>query len=282
MTAQTWFLGGSRATLQAGPLAATLDLARPALGLSAVRCHGQPLALSLLALEAPATAQWDGASLAEGYVQCDNLVAVYRESPFWPVRVDGRWRAGVEGPLVVLDLVVSVRTSLLDSLPEMAVRSTVAASGAWGLVSAGGGRFEPCPDGLGPQASPGARDATAGLSSNADGARGAIAGLSRSADGTVGQANRGTTGCLLFRLPGEAWSCAAMVHPADFSRVELAIEPGEPRAFRLAHHLFSGRLEKGVILRARARCLLLPRDDDLSVAAAHYASWIAAAPPLGP
>jgi hypothetical protein len=222
------------------------------------------LALSLLALESPAPAQLDGASLLERYVQWDNLVAAYRESPSWPVRVDSRWRAGVEGPLVVLDLVVSVRTSLLDSRPEMAVRSTVEASGVWRLVSADPGRFEPWSDAPGEQASPGA-----------------TAGSSGSAGGTVGESNRGAHGCVLFRLPGDAWSCAAMVHPADFSRVELAAGAGEPRVFRLAYHLFSGQLEKGVMLRARARCLLLPRDSDLSLAAAHYASFIAGEPPLG-
>jgi hypothetical protein len=264
MTAQAWFLESSRATLRIGPLAASLDLTRPALGLSAVRYHGQPLTLSLLALETPAIAQLDGASLLERYVQWDNLVAAYRESPSWPVRVDCRWRAGVEGPLAVLDLVVSVRTPLLDSRPEMAVRSTLAATGAWQLVSADSGRFEPWSDGLGPQASPGA-----------------TAGLSSSAGSTVGQPNCGTPGCLLFRLPGNAWSCVVMVHPADFTRIALAAGAGEPRAFRLAYHLFSGRLEKGVILRARLRCLLLPRDSDFSLAAAHYASFIAAEPPLG-
>ncbi len=264
MTAQTWFLESSRATLRIGPLAAALDLARPALGLSAVCYHGQPLALSLLALEAPSLAQLDGASLLERYVQCDNLVAAYGESPSWPVRVDARWCAGVEGPLAVLDLVVSVRTPLLDSRPEMAVQNTLAATGVWRLVSADPGRFEPWPAGPGPQESPGA-----------------TAGLSSSAGSTVGESNRGAPGCLLFRLPGDAWSCAALVHPADLTRVELAAPAGEPRAFRLAYRLFSGRLEKGVILRARLRCLLMPRDGDLSLAAAQYASFLAAEPPLG-
>jgi hypothetical protein len=259
-----WFLESSLATLRIGPLVATIDLARPVLGLNAVRYHSQPLALSLLALEAPAIAQLDGTSLLERYVQWDNLVAAYRESPSWPVRVDGRWRAAVEGPLTVLDLVVSARTPLLDSRPEMAVQSTVEATGAWRLVSADPSRFEPWSAGPGPQESPGAS-----------------AGLSSSTDNTVGQANRGSPGCLLFRLPGDAWSCAAMAHPADFTRVELAAGAGEPRAFRLAYRLFAGRLEKGVILRARVRCLLLPRDSDLSLAAAHYASFMAAEPPLG-
>ena len=241
MTAQTWLLEGPRATLQAGPLAAALDLARPALGLTAVRYHGEPLALSLLALEAPAIARLDETSLVERYVQCDNLVAAYGESPAWPVRVDSHWRAGLEGPLAVLDLVVSVRTPRLDSRPELLVRSTVTAEGVWRLVSADSGRFEPCPE------EPGLQDS-----------------------------------CLLFRLPGDAWSCAAMVHPADFTRVGLAAGGEEPGVFRLAYDLFSGRLEKGVILRARLRCVLLPRDGDLSLTAAHYASFIAAEPPLGP
>ena len=246
MTVPTWFLKDSRAALQAGPLTATLDLARPALGLGAVRCHGQPLAMALLALETPASAQLDGSSLLEGYVQRDNLVASYGESAGWPVRVDGRWRADAEGPAAVLDLVVSVRTSLLDSLPEMAVRNTVTASSV--MVSVDSGRFEPWS-------------------------------IDRGPDARRGRPQR--LGCVLFRLPGDAWSCAAMVHPADFARAEMTAGTGEPGALRLAYHLFSQRLEKGVILRARVRCLLAPRDEDLSFAAAHYASFLAAEPPLG-
>ena len=189
--------------MRIGPLAATLDLARPAAGPIAVRYHGQPLALSLLALEAPSLAQLDGASLLEHYVQCDNLVAAYGESPSWPVRVDARWCAGVEGPLAVLDLVVSVRTPLLDSRPEMAVQNTVAATGAWRLVSADPGRFEPWPVGPGPQESLGCHGW-----------------LVQQCRQHGWESNR-APGCLLFRLPGDAWSCAAMVHPADFTGLEL-------------------------------------------------------------
>jgi hypothetical protein len=249
MTAQTWSLEGSRAALHAGPLAATLDLVRPALGVREIYYHGQPLAISLLALETPRIAQLDGTSLLEHYVQCDNLMAAYGESSSWPVRVDGRWCAGVDGPPTALDLVVSVRTPLLDSQPQMAVQNTVTATGAWRLVSANAGRFEPWPVESGPQEP---------LNSPPQ------------------------SGCFLFRLPGDAWSCAAMVHPADFTRAELSAGAGEPRAFRLAYRLFPGRLEKGVILRARVRCLFLPRNSDLSLAAAHYASFVAAEPPLGP
>ncbi len=281
MIAQPWLLESSCGTLRIGPLTATLDLARPSRGLIAVRYHGQPLALSLLALEAAAPGQLDGTRLLERYVQWDNLVAAYGESPSWPVRVDARWRAGIEEPLAVLDLVVSVRTPLLDSRPEMAVWNTVAATGAWRLASADPGRFEPCSVAPGPQAS---SAATAGLCSGAE--------------STGEESNRGAPGCLLFRLPGDAWSFAAMVHPADCTGLELKrvrgsfldFDPADctrvkvtrARAFRLAYRLFSGRLEKGVILRARLRCLLLPRDSDLSLAAAHYASFIAAEPPLGP
>jgi hypothetical protein len=206
------------------------------------------LALSLLALESPTHALLDETCLLERYVQHDNLVAEYGESPRWPVRVDSRWRAGIEGPLATLDLLISVRTPRLDCRPQMLVQSTVAATVALRLVSSDAGRFDLCSSGLDSRESPDARQ----------------------------------PGCLVFRLPGEAWSCAAMAHPADFTRMELAVGEGEPRPFRLAYHVFSERLEKGVILRARLRCLLMPRDDDLSLAAAHYASFIAAEPPLGP
>ena len=183
----------------------------------------------------------------ERYVQCDNLVAAYRESPAWPVRVNSRWHAGLEGPLAVLDLVLSVRTPRLDSRPELMVHNTVKADGVWRLVSPDCGRFEPC-----------------------------------SSVSALQGTDRGVPGCLLFRLPGDAWSCAAMVHPDDFTRIDLVAGEREPGVFRLAYDLFSGRLEKGVILRARLRCVLLPRDGDLSLTAAHYASFIVAAPPLGP
>jgi hypothetical protein len=226
--------------LKAGPWTASLDLAQPASGLGEIRWRDQLLPLSLLRLETPASARDGENCLREAYAQCDKLVAVYGESRSWPVRIDGRWRADVEGAAAVLELVVSVRTAEWDCRPAMAVRSRITATGAWQMDPVSSGRFERWAEASGPR-----------------------------------------LGCVVFQLPGETWSCAAMVHPADLARAELTADEGEPRTFELVHHLFPERLEKGVILRGRLRCLLVPRSDDLSIAAGHYASLVSAEPPLG-
>jgi hypothetical protein len=49
---------------------------------------------------------------------------------------------------------------------------------------------------------------------------------------------------------------------------------------RLRHRLFVSRLEKGVILRARVRGVLVIREDDCSLAAAAYHRFVKSPPPL--
>jgi len=77
------------------------------------------------------------------------------------------------------------------------------------------------------------------------------------------------------------WSLAVMVHPADLGRQELTAEAGTSATRRLQHRLFQTQsLEKGVILRGRARAWFLPAGVDRSVLAAHFAAFAAADPPL--
>ena len=60
-----------------------------------------------------------------------------------------------------------------------------------------------------------------------------------------------------FAVPG--WSLAVMVHPADLGRQELTAEAAPSATRRLRQQLFrTESLEKGVILRGRARAWFLP------------------------
>ncbi len=84
----------------------------------------------------------------------------------------------------------------------------------------------------------------------------------------------------LFSAPD--WSLAVMVHPADVRYRALTAEPGTPASYRIGHHLFrTETLEKGVILRARARVWFLPGDIQPQAVARCYAEFAAADPPLG-
>ncbi len=83
---------------------------------------------------------------------------------------------------------------------------------------------------------------------------------------------------MLFRWPQSEASYLEMIHPSDFGCDELAA-CGDGR-LQLKHRLFSGSLEKGVILRARIRGGYLGSADDERVAAAAYREFLASPPPL--
>ena len=75
------------------------------------------------------------------------------------------------------------------------------------------------------------------------------------------------------------WSLAVMVHPADLGHQELTAASAGSRLRQRLYQTES--LEKGVILRARARAWFLPSGIDMSAVAACLAEFAAADPPLG-
>jgi hypothetical protein len=186
----------------------------------------------------------------ESYARGRDVIAVFEEAGQAPVRVDCLWRASAAGDpfLTAIDLVVSVRTQVLDSRPELAVASAIPASEVLRLRGLGPDHWtELCP-------TPAAKMVID---------------------------PEGGTGCLLFRLPGAEVSYAEMVHPADFQYDELERDASQTAVARLAHRLFRTHLEKGVMLRARVRGLFVRRADDAAVAARCYAAFADADPPLG-
>ena len=69
-----------------------------------------------------------------------------------------------------------------------------------------------------------------------------------------------------------------MVHPADVDSEELVTRDEE--SVELVHHLFAQPLEKGVILRARARGVFAPAEMAKSAVASAYTDFLAAPLPL--
>ena len=253
MQTARWQLDGNVARLSCGDFTAKIDLTKPADGL-ADNClgGGRPVSDHLLAIAIPSVPQGDTLSPSECYVRGCDLVAAYKESAARPVHVEVLWRVFGPAPseefLAAVELVVSVRTHVLESRPELAVQSDLPVCETLRL-----------------------RDAE-----SADFNR-----LAPPPEATMEIQPAGGPGCVLFRLAGGELSYAEMVHPADFRSDELVRLSDDDGTVRVVHHLFSGRLEKGVILRARLQGVFLPRRDDAQIAAPFYRAFATAEPPLG-
>jgi hypothetical protein len=253
MHGAVWRLETHSAHLRSGGLKATLDLLRPSEGLGEV-CPAGGVRLTGARLLGVAMAwYWPGESrsCAERYVRGMQLTAAYEEPSERPARVDASWRVLCGKPpdewIATVELAVSVRTSALECQPELAAESRLSASETLRLRDAESVGYERLTET--PQTP---------LDVNSD-------------EGP---------GCLLFRLAGTEVSYAEMIHPADFRHSRLWGSSDVAGELCVRHRLFSGRLEKGVILRARVRGVFLPRRRDTQVAAACYSAFGATGPPL--
>ena len=86
--------------------------------------------------------------------------------------------------------------------------------------------------------------------------------------------------CSLLRLRNAELSYLEMLLPAEIHSTQAKKDP-ETGCSVIRHQLFSCPLEKGVILRARLRGLLLPRDADETAMDACFREFLSASPPLG-
>jgi hypothetical protein len=257
MSSPAWQIDRHRAQLHLPHLKATIDLAQPAQGLVALRVGSDRLETArVLGLEVPSLAAGGAGLLAECRACGWCLTASYRESQDWPVRLRAAWRASgaststdeapaANAPLATIELVVSVETQVLDSRPQLTVGSALPTADVSRLIDAPTLRFE------------------------------TLAGQVPCAIERDGR-----PACLLFRLPGSDLSYAEMVHPFDFVGDRLEGGMGSQPRVRVGHRLFDGRLEKGVILRARVRGVFLQRRHDARTAAKLYAAFARAEPPL--
>lgn len=117
-----WRLVGQRAALAAGDLAATIDFAELDLGLQGINWSGSLVDGRVLAPQLPDIAG-SQPQVTESYVRgCDLVASFERPGPlaavphvYWRVRPDAAARA------IGIELIVSMRTDLLDSQPETCV-----------------------------------------------------------------------------------------------------------------------------------------------------------------
>lgn len=251
MDLRVWQLAGNKAQLRLEGLSASLDLEQPARGIHDIHPVLNAAAdFHVLGIEVPAISHTGRDAIVECYTRSIDLVAAYRETKGWPIQVDVRWQAvgnaGATGLLGAIDMVVSVRTDLLDSRPALAAVSAVPPGEMLRLRDRQSGRFEPL-----------------------------------EADGTIGVVPQDGPGCLLFRPVLGDLSYAEMIHPADFDRDEIACGETPEAPVCVRHRLFPQPLEKGVILRARVRGAILARSTDQELASALYAALSTADPPLG-
>lgn len=238
------------ARLQAGRCRASIALLRPQRGLANWSLDTAPLdeLIGLLGIQVPTEnpAASDDLPLTteqlaiEPYVRGEDLVAAYFTSAEHLRRVEVYWRSSLapdEHAVAASTLQVSVQTELLDSPPFVLTRTELRQPQLiQQLVDAQSGEFS-----------------TVGLA-------------------TADQADlcdERNPCCLVVRFEHSDYSYVEMVHPLDrcATRLHPAAATG---SLRIEHRLFSGHLEKGVILRARVRGLVVERDADLHSAAAAY------------
>jgi hypothetical protein len=246
MAEQPWRLDARTASLRLARLSAVVHPLEPGLGLGELRIDGRPISAACcpLGVELVGAKQRLSPTFVEEYVRGGDLVAAYADCPAPALRSQIYWRASshrTEGAVAAIELVISVQTSLLDSSPRLATRSLLCVDEALCL-------------------------------SSADGAK---------------QIEGGKSSCYLYRLAEAPFSYAEMVHPAQSqeSAIESPTAAGAkhdaaPKRLELRHQLFSERLEKGVILRARVLGVFLDRRGDLEAAARHYQAFLSAEPPL--
>lgn len=126
-----WKLEGTTARLAVNGFSAVIDLLRPSLGLHELHDrHVAGLGATLLGVQL-SVADVGELSLPETYVRGDDLVATYLQTAARPFRLQAYWRfidpATIAGcrESVLVELQVSINTSLLDTRPFVDVATTV-------------------------------------------------------------------------------------------------------------------------------------------------------------
>lgn len=240
-----WTLGGNVAALSGVHLSGEIDVSRPQDGFRWQRSSVAPsstapiLAVHRSVQELIGGSHADRAALwplgtTEAYIRGYDLVASYEPAADWPFSTQLYWQAGsmrqLPGVHGSLSLLVSVQTPLLDTYPRISVASEIP-PGEVLLLS---------------------RDETGGNSLET--VRGARVVREPAA-----------TSCVLVRPKESEFTYAEIAVPGDFHELHLRSHDASAST---EWRLFSEFLEKGVIRRARIHAVLLPRVDDVDLAAA--------------
>jgi hypothetical protein len=139
MRTPCWTFNDNRATAQFGALCASIDLTQASDGLTHIALRNDLLsALRILGISICQP------NLTDRYCRGNDLVVTYGPSASWPVQVSAMWRvreAGADATVLAgVDLIVSVRTEILDSWPELSICSYLAAEQVLQPIDAAGPR----------------------------------------------------------------------------------------------------------------------------------------------
>jgi len=179
--------------------------------------------------------------LPDCYVRGGDLVATYAKLPPHLIQPQLYWRASSErgGDVCRLELVLSMQTELLDSDPQASVMSFGWETELFHTGELIGTEFERVE---GPRVSPEDRPSTLSFERNSTASH-----------------------LFVFRHAKTGVSYAQMVHPSDFVSLDVHVEDSD-KPWLIDSKLFSERMEKGVIRRARICGWFLPAENDLAVA----------------
>jgi hypothetical protein len=233
--AATWQVEGKRAALSCGPLAGIVALDDKRVHFIANAWNDQRVTGSAMFMSyCGAPNQTDSLLFAETYVRGHDFVATFAESGPHRVAPQTYWRASFVKKFATakLELVLSVKTDLLDSEPTSFIESTLNTEAS--LLHSGSldvPRFA------------------------------AIETRSRAFDASTSAEH-----LFVVRCRSLGFSYAEMVHPTDFVSAEIHVHA--QTSVSLSTRLFPEHLEKGVIRRGRICSWFMPIENDLETAVA--------------
>jgi hypothetical protein len=232
----------SGAKLECGPLGGSVVLDEQSTSFVVERWQSRSLyGMNVLSYFGPQTGAGE-LGTAETYVRGGDFVATYLEGGRQRVTPQLYWRAECVDELgaAKVELIVSVKTDLLDSQPLSRTHSLISSEAAiLHTATLSFPRFETLKE-------PGRHHAKGG--------------------GRTIRIDAGPSSehLFVFRMPDHGLSFAQMVHPSDFVSAELGVDHEPP--YSLLTTLFPERLEKGVIRRGRVCGFFLPAENDLEIA----------------
>ena len=222
-----WKLDGTDGTLEIGGGVTRVNVAHPQQGFLSSASNGR--FMQLLPTESPGA---KSLKLVEVYVRGNDLVALYEPLAPHQVQPSVYWRARWDEAraAVGVEMIVSMQTSLLDSNPETVVATGMPIGDVWGPADEAASSLQKLEYNQFP------------LTLHvADGSR--------------------PPSLVIYQPRDTPFAYVEMVHPADFVATQVELNKwGESWA---TTRLFSERLEKGVIRRARLAGWHISRKSDV-------------------
>jgi len=247
--AVSWRLEGDFAYLRCGPLETKLSFKLLSSGLLRPHWEKAPADFSVMQLKFPQIEVQPKLRLLEWYIRGGDLIATFERVAPLTVSPQIYWRASYDQAVraVGMEVVLSMQTDLLDSMPQSAVDSLGFNVELMHASQLDAQSFSPL-------------TSTTGLHGF--------------------NASESSLHLFVMRTLKNGPSYAEVVHPSDFVSAEIDYRGEEYGSFRVRSLLFPESLEKGVIRRARICGWFLPAENDLEVAVELARRFVNEPPPL--